>query len=78
MNYGFVLRIYSVPFLRFTLMFQVGVAASYGMWAVASNFAVFVLARIIGGATKGNVSLAYSVMTDISDEKSRAKGMVSL
>ncbi|XP_042238235.1 major facilitator superfamily domain-containing protein 10-like isoform X2 [Homarus americanus] len=53
----------------------IGVAASYGMWALASNFAVFVLARIIGGATKGNVSLAYSVMTDISDEKSRAKGM---
>ncbi|XP_045614000.2 major facilitator superfamily domain-containing protein 10 isoform X1 [Procambarus clarkii] len=53
----------------------IGVAVSYGMWAVASNFTLFVLARIIGGTTKGNVSLAYSVMTDISDEKSRAKGM---
>lgn len=46
------------------------------MWAIASNFALFVLARIIGGATKGNVSLAYSIMTDISEEKTRAKGMV--
>nr|XP_053629151.1 major facilitator superfamily domain-containing protein 10-like [Cherax quadricarinatus] len=53
----------------------IGVAASYGVWAVSANFTMFVLARIIGGATKGNVSLAYSVMTDISDEKSRAKGM---
>ncbi|XP_063604765.1 major facilitator superfamily domain-containing protein 10-like [Penaeus indicus] len=56
----------------------IGVAASYGMWAIASNFAIFVLARIIGGATKGNVSLAYSIMTDISEEKTRAKGMAMI
>ncbi|XP_027206946.2 major facilitator superfamily domain-containing protein 10 isoform X1 [Penaeus vannamei] len=56
----------------------IGVAASYGMWAIASNFAIFVLARIIGGATKGNVSLAYSIMTDISEEKTRARGMAMI
>ncbi|KAK8379364.1 hypothetical protein O3P69_019338 [Scylla paramamosain] len=53
----------------------IGVAASYGLWATASNFAVFVVARIVGGAVKGNVSLAYSIMTDVSDEKTRARGM---
>lgn len=53
----------------------VGVALSYAAWAVASSFPLFIMARIIGGTTKGNVSLAYSIMTDILDEKSRAKGM---
>ncbi|XP_063853018.1 major facilitator superfamily domain-containing protein 10-like isoform X2 [Scylla paramamosain] len=53
----------------------IGVAASYGLWAAASNFAMFVMARIVGGAVKGNVSLAYSIMTDVSDEKTRARGM---
>ena len=57
---------------------QVGVAASYGLWAAASNFALFVVARIVGGAAKGNVSLAYSIMTDVSDERTRARGMVRL
>ncbi|XP_050694094.1 major facilitator superfamily domain-containing protein 10-like isoform X2 [Eriocheir sinensis] len=57
------------------LITLVGVAASYGLWAAASNFALFVLARIIGGAAKGNVSLAYSIMTDVSDERTRARGM---
>ncbi|KAG0712137.1 Major facilitator superfamily domain-containing protein 10 [Chionoecetes opilio] len=53
----------------------VGVAVSYGLWAAASNFALFVVARIVGGAAKGNVSLAYSIMTDVFDEKTRARGM---
>ncbi|KAK7068828.1 Major facilitator superfamily domain-containing protein 10 [Halocaridina rubra] len=53
----------------------IGVTMSYAMWALSSTFPLFIMARIIGGTTKGNVSLAYSIMTDILDEKSRAKGM---
>ncbi|KAF2351000.1 Major facilitator superfamily, partial [Trinorchestia longiramus] len=60
------------PLLIATL---VGVGASYAVWAVASSFSVFVLARIIGGLSKGNVSLSYSVMTDILDASTRAGGM---
>ncbi|KAK3892551.1 hypothetical protein Pcinc_003600 [Petrolisthes cinctipes] len=63
------------PILILTL---VGVACSYGLWAAASNFAIFVLARVVGGATKGNVSLAYSIMTDVSDNTTRAKGMAMI
>lgn len=55
---------------------QCGVAASYAVWSVASSFAVFVLARLLGGLSKGNVSLAYSIMTDILDTSTRAVGMV--
>lgn len=53
----------------------VGIALSYAMWAMASSFPLFIMARIIGGTTKGNVSLAYSIMTDILDEKTRSRGM---
>ncbi|KAA0187579.1 hypothetical protein HAZT_HAZT009541, partial [Hyalella azteca] len=52
-----------------------GVAASYAVWAVASSFTVFVLARVLGGLSKGNVSLSYSIMTDILDTSTRAGGM---
>jgi hypothetical protein len=30
-----------------------GIALSYLIWVLSSNFAVFVLARIIGGISKG-------------------------
>ena len=56
---------------------QFGVAFGYFLWAMASSFAVFVLARAVGGLSKGNVGLSYSIMTDILDERARATGMVS-
>ena len=59
-------------------LFQFGISISYGLWAVASNFAIFVLSRIVGGLCKGNVSLSYSIMTDILDVANRSKGMVSV
>ncbi|KAL7632771.1 UNVERIFIED_CONTAM: hypothetical protein RMT77_016895 [Armadillidium vulgare] len=60
------------PIIIFSL---IGISVSYGLWFIASNFVIFVLARIIGGLCKGNVSLSYSVMTDILDPQSRSKGM---
>ena len=32
----------------------VGISFSYLLWVMSSNFAIFVLARIIGGISKGN------------------------
>jgi predicted MFS family arabinose efflux permease len=43
---------------------------------MSSNFALFVLARIVGGASKGNVSLSLAVVADVATEKTRGKGMV--
>ena len=60
-----------------TISHQTGVALSYLSWALASTFSVFVLARVVGGLSKGNVSLAYSIMADILPEKTRSTGMVS-
>lgn len=55
--------------------FQVGIACSYGLWAVSSNFLIFVIARFVGGLSKGNISLSMAIITDVSDEKNRNRGM---
>ncbi|XP_020817292.1 major facilitator superfamily domain-containing protein 10 [Drosophila serrata] len=52
-----------------------GIALSYLIWACSSNFALFVLARFVGGISKGNISLCMSVITDVSSVKSRGRGM---
>ena len=48
-----------------------GIALSYLTWTVASTFSMFVLARFIGGLSKGNVSLSTSAVADVSDAKTR-------
>ncbi|XP_049305115.1 major facilitator superfamily domain-containing protein 10 [Bactrocera dorsalis] len=52
-----------------------GIAFSYLLWAFSSNFALFVLARFVGGISKGNISLCMSIITDVSSVKTRAFGM---
>ncbi|XP_016953717.1 major facilitator superfamily domain-containing protein 10 [Drosophila biarmipes] len=52
-----------------------GIALSYLIWACSSNFALFVLARFVGGISKGNISLCMSVITDVSSVKTRGRGM---
>ncbi|KAK9509500.1 hypothetical protein O3M35_006805 [Rhynocoris fuscipes] len=52
-----------------------GIALSYALWAISFNFSMFVIARIVGGLSKGNVSLSMAVITDVSTSKSRAAGM---
>lgn len=53
----------------------IGIAASHALWGVAQTFPLFVLARFIGGLSKANVSLSMAVVTDASDDKTRARGM---
>ena len=60
------------------LLFQIGIAASYGVWAVSHNFALFVIARVMGGVSKGNVSLSTAIVSDVTKPSDRAKGMVCL
>ncbi|XP_049869434.1 major facilitator superfamily domain-containing protein 10 [Pectinophora gossypiella] len=52
-----------------------GIALSHALWGYAQTFSVFVLARFIGGLSKANVSLSMAVVTDVSNEKTRARGM---
>ena len=56
---------------------QCGVALSYVLWFFSRNFSIFVLARFVGGVSKGNVSLSTAVVADIAPPSKRGKGMVS-
>ncbi|XP_053607179.1 major facilitator superfamily domain-containing protein 10 [Plodia interpunctella] len=57
------------------LICLIGIAVSHALWGYARTFSVFVLARFIGGLSKANVSLSMAVVTDASNEKTRARGM---
>lgn len=53
----------------------IGIASSYGLWAISKNFGLFVFARFIGGLSKGNISLSMAIITDVSNKHNRGKGM---
>ncbi|CAG5050097.1 unnamed protein product [Parnassius apollo] len=57
------------------LVCLIGIAISHALWSSASTFSIFVLARFIGGLSKANISLSMAIVTDASDEKTRARGM---
>lgn len=57
------------------LLCVVGIAVSYVIWALSHSFAMFVIARIVGGISKGNVSLSMAVITDVSTSATRGFGM---
>lgn len=42
---------------------------------MSSNFLIFVVARFVGGLSKGNISLSMAIITDVSDEKNRGRAM---
>jgi MFS family permease len=52
-----------------------GVTVSYVLWFFAGSFALLVVARVLGGLMAGNLSVATAAVADVTDEKSRAKGM---
>lgn len=51
-------------------------ALSYAVWAVSHSFVLFVVARIIGGLSKGNISVSTAVVADVTTPEKRSKGMV--
>jgi MFS family permease len=53
----------------------VGITISYVLWALSNNLVLFILARFIGGISKGNVSLSMAIIADVSSMKTRGKGM---
>lgn len=52
-----------------------GNIASVALWCVAVNFRTFLLSRIVGGLSEGNVQLATAIATDVSDESQRGSTM---
>ncbi len=65
-------RIGRRPVLLITLS---GTFLAYLLWAAAASFWVLVLARVLGGAMAGNISMASAAVADTTSGKDRAKGM---
>lgn len=70
-----VLETFSNNFHFDSTHFQVGISCSYMLWALSSNFFLFVLARFVGGLSKGNISLSMAIITDVSNVQTRGKAM---
>lgn len=45
------------------------------LWVMATDFRTFLLSRVVGGLSEGNVQLATAIATDISDSTSRGSTM---
>eukprot|EP00124_Ichthyophonus_hoferi_P002702 Ihof_evm3s196 gene=Ihof_evmTU3s196 len=58
------------------LLSTLGTAMSYTIWLVSSSFELFVLSRVIGGLTRGNIHLLLAVVSDITTPGTRNKGMM--
>ncbi|XP_025027043.1 major facilitator superfamily domain-containing protein 10 isoform X3 [Python bivittatus] len=55
-----------------------GLIASYSLWAVSRSFEIFLCSRIVGGISKGNVSLSTAIIADLQCPKARSKGMAMI
>lgn len=58
--------------LQITLL---GTAFSYFLWIFSGSFTILFLARLVGGLSSGNISVATAVVADVTDTKSRSSGM---
>jgi MFS family permease len=55
---------------------QAGTVAAHVVWLFAGTFELFVLARVLGGATRALVQLAVAIVADVTGPDHRARGMV--
>ncbi len=52
-----------------------GLFISYLIWIFSGSFTLLIVARLLGGFMSGNLSIATAVVSDVTDEKNRSKGM---
>lgn len=52
-----------------------GIAISYFGWVFAGTFWLLILSRVIGGVMSGNISTATAVVSDVTTEENRSRGM---
>lgn len=58
------------------LIVQIGNLVSTVLWTFASSFNVFLWARVVGGLSEGNVQLSIAIISDVTNEQNRSKGLV--
>jgi MFS family permease len=52
-----------------------GLFLSYVLWFFSGSFTLLLVARAVGGLMSGNLSIASAVVSDVTDLKTRSKGM---
>lgn len=52
-----------------------GNTLGYALWVVADSFLLLLVSRAICGLMAGNISVATAAVADVTDERSRSKGM---
>jgi MFS family permease len=57
------------------LLTVAGTSFSYLLWAFSGSFWLFIVARLVGGAMSGNLSVATAAVADVTSRENRAKGM---
>lgn len=45
------------------------------VWFFSDSFGMFVLSRVIGGLSEGNVQMSITMITDITTPKTRGKAL---
>lgn len=61
---------------RYTLLWtMVGNILSTFIWVFASSFSTFLLARVVGGLSEGNVQLSISIMSDVTSDANRSRAL---
>ena len=65
-------RIGRRPVLLLTIL---GNTLGYALWIVADSFLLLLVSRVICGLMAGNISVATAAVADVTDARSRAKGM---
>lgn len=63
---------------KFYFLLQIGIALSHIFWCFSDYFYIFIIARIVGGLSRTNITLFSAIVTDICSEKDRGKGMVCM
>ncbi|ORY42058.1 MFS general substrate transporter [Rhizoclosmatium globosum] len=57
------------------LLSMIGNAASMCLWIFSKSFFIFVLSRVVGGLTEGNVQMSIAMISDITTPETRSKGL---
>jgi MFS family permease len=58
------------------LLSMIGNALSMALWVFAKSFSIFVLSRIVGGLTEGNVQMSIAMISDLTPPETRSKNLV--
>ncbi|EPQ59477.1 MFS general substrate transporter [Gloeophyllum trabeum ATCC 11539] len=63
---------------RILLLTMIGNILSALVWLQSTSFASYMLSRVIGGLSEGNVQLAIAILSDVSTPATRSRSLASI